>query len=253
MLEFRSLYLDTPLQRQRVFDVLSPPAPGHDTALFFIHGGGWTGGSRTVYHLIIEACVARGYEAATTDYRLTVDAFTQVRDIRDALARYGDDLERRGRPRRVVLCGCSAGAHLTLLTAMSPWQTPVPVEIAGVAVQAAPFSFEPWEDIFPASWRNMQKAMRARYEEAPERFREASPMHLLNASTPPIFYLHAENEHMYPLRIAEQFAAKAKTFGVSVTTKVYPRTEHGFFYDLDRWQQREALEDILAFVKGTEG
>ncbi len=250
MLQFRSIYLDTPVQTGRIFDLFSPEEEAkHDTALFFIHGGGWHGGSRTGFHSIIEACIARGYEAATTDYRLTVSLFDQVADIREALSRYADDLEQRGRPRRVALIGSSAGAHLALMTALSPWTTPSPATIAGIAVQAAPFTFEPWADIFPAIWREMQKAVRASYADAPERFRAASPIHLLSPESPPVFAQHAENEHMFPLSLAEDFAVKAALLGVPVTIKTYPRTEHGFFYNLDRWQQREALEDTLAFIE----
>ena len=67
--EFRSFYLDSPLQPGRVFDLFLPETATRDTALFFVHGGGWCAGSRTAYHAIMEHCCGLGYLCASTDYR----------------------------------------------------------------------------------------------------------------------------------------------------------------------------------------
>ena len=58
--EFRSFYLDSPLQPGRVFDLFLPETATRDTALFFVHGGGWCAGSRTAYHAIMERCSELG-------------------------------------------------------------------------------------------------------------------------------------------------------------------------------------------------
>src|SRR5690606_31869067 len=109
--------------------------------------------------------------------------------------------------------------------------------IAGIAVQAAPFTFEPWPDIFPAIWSAMQEAVGQPYDAAKVLFQQASPQHYVRPGSPPVFYLHAENEHMFPLDLYTAFAAKMQRCGNATHSKTYPRTEHGFFYSLDRHQQ----------------
>ena len=64
--EFRFFHLDSPLAaRTRI----QPEAASRNTALFFVHGGGWCAGSRTAYHAIMEHCCGLGYLCASTDYR----------------------------------------------------------------------------------------------------------------------------------------------------------------------------------------
>lgn len=250
MTPFRSIYLDAPIIPGRILDIFETKQSEQDIALFFVHGGGWTGGSRTIFHSIALAFREQGFEAASTDYRLGgVNLFEQVQDVRDALALFAADRKRRDRSTRFVLIGSSAGAHLALLAALRPHQESPSYQIAGVCVQAAPFTFEPWPDIFPAIWQGMQAAVGSSYEQRPDLYREASPIHNVTASTPPVFALHAENEHMFPLNQIEMFARKASECGTLVKLKTYARTEHGFFYSLDRWQQKEAFQDILHFIE----
>ncbi|MBR2873195.1 MAG: hypothetical protein IKB99_06840, partial [Lentisphaeria bacterium] len=59
---YYSYYLDSPLVTGRVFDIfdVSPGVEAKDTAIFFIHGGGWRGGSRLNYHTLMDAFSERG-------------------------------------------------------------------------------------------------------------------------------------------------------------------------------------------------
>ena len=95
----------------------------------------------------------------------------------------------------------------------------------------------------------MQEAVGPRYEKAPNLYRLASPMRCLHRDMPPVLILHAEYEHMFPLEIALEFQCRAKGLGRNVEIKHYARTEHGFFYSLDRWQQKQAFNDLLTFIQ----
>ncbi len=260
MFTFHSIYFDDQPQAGRVLDLFEADAdaPARDIALFFVHGGGWRGGSRTNFHSIMREYARRGFDCASTDYRLQgVYCPDQVADIREGLDLFTEHLVRKNRPQRIVIHGASAGAHLTMLTAFAtPEEYGKPEKplrfspkIVGVAVQATPFSFEPWEDIFPKSWANMQGIVGKPYEGNEMEFRKASPMHYIRSGQPAVFALHAENEHMYPYFLVEEFKQRSEACGNSMTTKIYPSTEHGFFYSLERWQQREAFEDILEFAE----
>lgn len=256
MAPFTSIYFDDRPRKGRIIDIFPAAEPRHKTALFFIHGGGWRAGSREIFHEIIHEYRLRGFDCASTDYRLEgTSPFGQVADIRTGLGIFAADLERRNRPRRVVVIGSSAGAHLALLLALAETEkTPLATScaIAGLAVHAATFTFEPWEDIFPGSLMAFQAAMGLPYPGNEELYRQASPIHHIRAGNPPIFALHAENEHMFPREQYEAFAARYRSHGNLVREKTYPRTEHGFFYSLERRQQRDAFEDIAQFVTRLE-
>ena len=73
--KFESYYLDSPLVTGRVFDVFEPEEITKDVAIFIVHGGGWRGGTRTLFHEIMQAFSERGYIIASTDsIPLTADS-----------------------------------------------------------------------------------------------------------------------------------------------------------------------------------
>jgi len=261
MIAFQSRYFDAAPRKGRIVDIFTAEEPSQDIALFFVHGGGWQGGSRDIFHSIIHAYRQQGFDCASTDYRLKdVTVFDQVADVRTGLDIFTGNLKQRRRPAKVLLIGSSAGAHLALLAGLAKAEEcgapPQPLQhdaqVCGIAVQAAPFTFEPWPDIFPAIWKSMQNAVGQPYTEAKVLFQRASPIHHVRPGSPPVFNLHAENEHMFPLDLYTQFAAKMHRCGNTAISKTYPRTEHGFFYNLDRPQQRAAFEDIAAFALSCE-
>lgn len=258
MWPYRSIYFDRKPVPGRVVDIFEAEGEKKDIAWFFIHGGGWTGGSRTNHHFIIRELTAMGFDCGSTDYRLSgVNAFDQVADIRVGLDLFVQDLARRNRPAKIVLYGVSAGAHLTLLTGLAKPEEcglpdaplAAPFEISGMIVEACPFTFEPWEDIFPHIWTSMQRIAGVPYAKDPAVYVKASPVTYVRAGMPPIFVSHAGNEHMFPVEQSEEFAAKAKAVGARFESKLYPRVEHGFFFALDRPQQREFFQDMLTFVQ----
>lgn len=247
---FSSFYFDRSPIDGRVIDVLRSELPSREISFFFVHGGGWSAGTRTKFHRIAFAYCDRGYDCACAGYRLQgVDVFDQVEDIREGIRVFAKDLENRNRPARLVVVAESAGAHLALLTALLRDEgNPPPAFINGLALQSAPVTFEPWPDIFPAIWQNMQSAVGVPYSSHSEIYARASPIYHLQPGNPPMFFLEAENEHMFPLDVTDAFIDKAKGHGVHCVRKIYPRVEHGFFYSLDRPQQRAAFEDIAAFA-----
>ena len=151
---FQSYYLDRPLVRGRVFDIFEPEHITRDTAVFFVHGGGWHAGTRAFCHEIMEALNERGWTAASADYRLSgVTAFDQLQDIREAYDRLVTLLKERGRPLKIAVYGESAGAHLaSLLLCAAPGECGESFHPANEWVkpcrgilQATPADFMPWE------------------------------------------------------------------------------------------------------------
>jgi acetyl esterase/lipase len=102
-----------------LLDLARPRAEGgRRPAILVLHGGGWTAGSRTDHGDLVRILAARGFVAATADYRLAPthpwpaqieDAKCAVRYLRANADRWGIDRSKIG------AVGFSAGAHLAML------------------------------------------------------------------------------------------------------------------------------------------
>ncbi len=110
----------------QVMDVFLPPnTTGSDPVIVLVHGGGFAFGSQTmeIIRPVIEAGTANGYVVASVDYRKSgetvfpgalSDVKAAVRYLRANAGQYGID------PEQVVIWGESAGAYLSLMTALTP-------------------------------------------------------------------------------------------------------------------------------------
>ncbi len=260
-LRFQSCYLDRPIVNGRVYDLFVPEKVTKATAVFFVHGGGWTAGSRTGKHFFCELLNNMGYICATTDYRLNVNAFEQLRDIREAYDDFISYLKANGRPLKIAVQGSSAGAHLGGMMALSK-----PGQVAGepkanlanewvipecALLQSTPITFEPWDEIFPLVWTSMQKAVGASWKEHPEMYRAMSPCQYLSKDNPRILFMEAECEHMFPAFINREFMEKQQKLGIASMMKTYPMAEHGFMFSLERKCQKQAWADFISFIEGT--
>lgn len=95
-------------------------------ALVWIHGGGWTGGTKTEQRAkeICTTLAEAGYVAVSIDYKLGDGAWPQnlhdcknaVRFLRANAESYGVD------PQRIAVAGGSAGGHLALMVAFTTGQ-----------------------------------------------------------------------------------------------------------------------------------
>lgn len=109
-------YGDDPLQAIDYWRAEKPGAP----LVVFVHGGGWKRGdkSNATGRAKIAHYHALGYAFASINYRLVPEATVeeQAKDVADALAALRRQAGALGfDPRRIVLMGHSAGAHLVAL------------------------------------------------------------------------------------------------------------------------------------------
>ena len=258
---YKTAYLDKPIITDRALDIFVPENITQDISMVFVHGGGWKAGSRQQMHKIMEGFCDKGFICASFDYRLNVDAFNQLTDLRHAYDYFISFLKEQKRPLKVVTYGSSAGAHLNALMSLAvpgecgeelefngmslrnDWVRPV-----GTMLQATPMLFEPWEDIFPPSWECFQGAAAVSWEKHPEVYKRLAPMEYLSEETQSLFFLNASDEHMFPNRYTVKAVEKLLLLGRTASAKTYKNAEHGFFYDLTRRCQKEAFADILEFM-----
>jgi acetyl esterase/lipase len=97
-------------------------------------------------------------------------------------------------------------------------------------------------------WGMMERAAGGKFEDSPEKYRNLSLDRLIRKDNPPLFFMEADNEGLFPRHYNEVLLEQHKNFGIPSEMKVYKYAEHGFFYNLTRPIQLEAFEDIITFV-----
>jgi acetyl esterase/lipase len=105
-------------------DVWLPAAAAPTPIVICIHGGGWKNGNRTTYRHLGPLLAERGFAAFSIDYRLVSGDENRypaaVDDVRAAVAFVREHAaELNVDPKRVVLMGDSAGAHLASLVGLT--------------------------------------------------------------------------------------------------------------------------------------
>lgn len=110
-----------------------PKAPS-DALLYYIHGGGFTLGSSGIpLPFLMELSHRLGLTCFSADYRLAPEhPFPAAPD--DAFSGYRALLELGYDPQRIVICGESAGATLSLVTVLMAKQAGLPLPRAVAAL-----------------------------------------------------------------------------------------------------------------------
>lgn len=100
---------------RQVFDYFTGRADA--PTLLFIHGGYWQMRHKNSFRFVAEGALALGLNAALLGYTLAPQAsLTQiVEEVRQGIAAVRAHAQRLGRSGDILLCGWSAGAHLTAL------------------------------------------------------------------------------------------------------------------------------------------
>lgn len=116
-----------------------PSVRHSDVTLLHFHGGGYTFYASVSHHFARILAHSLGVAVFAPDYRLTPE-HPHPAQLEDGLAAYRYLLERNIDPRRIVLCGDSAGGHLALMT-LSHLAT------AGLPLPLLTVGISPWTDI----------------------------------------------------------------------------------------------------------
>jgi len=112
--------------RQRMDVYLPAQSTSNAPVIFMVHGGGWRTGGKgetAVVENKVPYFTGRGYIFVTINYRMLPDAdpYVQAQDVALALAAaQAKAAGWGGDPRRFVLMGHSAGAHLVALLSAQP-------------------------------------------------------------------------------------------------------------------------------------
>ncbi|MFQ5733583.1 MAG: alpha/beta hydrolase fold domain-containing protein [Planctomycetaceae bacterium] len=227
-------------------------------AIAVVHGGGWLKGNKQKFRALAIALAKRGYVTAAVGYRLggeakfpagIQDCNAAVRYLRANAKRLGID------PERIGAVGGSAGGHLVGLMATAPhvkaFQGDGGNAGASSQLQAAIVMAGPLElatgPVAEKSRKQPDKSNANKWfgktvDQAPELYKQASPITHVSRHTPPMLFMAGEFD-----KPARNAATRKKLAALKIATGivVVKRGRHGcwnrepFFtpmvVQMDRW------------------
>jgi acetyl esterase/lipase len=258
-------YADTEHHRQQV-DILLPKeraTEGTLPVIAYVHGGGWSLGSRLMARPQVAPHVASGeYAAVAIGYRLSGevtypaplhDLKAGIRWIRANAERYGFD------PERICVMGASAGGHLTALIGTtngsaehegalgsnlaesSDVQCAIPLFGSSDLTRGVP------ESTGGASRRDA--FLGGSGEEVAALARSASPILQVDASDPPFYFLHGTQDPLVPYTQSVNLDRKLRATDVPSALLTVEGGGHGDFFTPEIAERvRRALDHWLRGV-----
>jgi len=225
-------------------DVVAPEQPGaRRPAVVQIHGGAWVIGDKREQGLALMGhLAANGWVCFNMNYRLSPKATfpDHLIDLKRGLAWVREHADEWGvDPSFVAVTGGSAGGHLAALLALTendPRYQPG-FEAADTSVQAA----VPIYGVYDFANRTgthresfvkgllEPTVMKAKLDEEPEKFRDASPVDQVRPDAPPFLVIHGDHDSLTPVQSARLFVERLRE--VSRQPVLYaelPGAQHAF-------------------------
>jgi acetyl esterase/lipase len=254
-------------------------------AVVYVHGGGWVAGDKDfMTRPFFRHLVSQGHTVMDVAYRLCpeVELYGIVGDVKHAISWMKAKASHYGvNPRKIVLVGSSAGAHITLLaahTAGHPSLTPenlkdTDLSVCGVISYYGPTNlaagYEPWLNSNP--YINMdpvpigteldpKKAMNysgrldivlgGHPQDIPDRYRLANPITHIHPDSPPTLLIQGDKDILVSLDTTNAFHAKLVESDVPAINVVFPWTDHMFDLILPQINPaaQSALYDVDRFL-----
>ncbi len=220
--------------------------PRGTPVVFYLHGGGWHGGSRYVSPDDAEYFSKNGLALACVTYRfaknngLTIadcvtDCFDAARHLATRAAEFGLD------PQNFLAYGHSAGGHLTLMMLYAPPEAfpgdpalaAAKFRFAGGVSFSGPTNMHDREFWNHEGWLAIQKNYTDAFGAAPENEREAiarkvSPYYYLAKNSPRTLLIHGELDQAVHINSALLLEKRAAELGADVTLWRVPGAAHNF-------------------------
>jgi len=226
------------------------------STLLFIHGGGWVVRDRSPEPWVLPFA-EQGWHVVSMTYRLgpgtapaAVDDAMCALDwvVRNA-DQYGFDLEK------IVVAGVSAGGHLSLTTGIlgsrpahdcypgNGFRVQSVINWFGITDIAAVSSFL---DANPPSFGNYAHAWVGDESRLADISAAYSPIHLVDAGSPPVLTIHGTDDVIVPYDQAVLLDEKLQELGIRNRLLSLENGTHAGFTDT---QFLEAFEAMLTFVE----
>jgi acetyl esterase/lipase len=249
-------------QMPQALDLFRPvSAAGSRPAVVFLHGGGWSAGSKNDFQRQAAYLATRGYVCISVNYRLSQqapwpaaleDAKAAVRWLRANAATYGLD------PKRIAAAGGSAGGQLAALLGTTAGVKTMEGDRGSPgfssAVQAV-VAFNPLTDFFSAQeetkspeavTKQVSAYLGGTMDKLPEIYMQASPIAHVGPASAPFLFLHGDSDTTLPYSQSTEMQSALQAVGVRAELYTAAGGNHGFFNFAPYYQP--ALERMEAFL-----
>lgn len=212
-------------------------------AIIAVHGGGWIGGDKKEFAEICRGLADAGFVAFSVNYRLVKentnkwpaqldDVQRAVRWVRANATKYKID------PNRIGAVGASAGGHLVAHlgtretrdntdTALAQYSSRVTcvIDLFGptdltLAPEAA--------NVSPIAVALVQGLIGKTPEEAPEAYKDASPIAFVDKKTVPMLIFHGTVDPLVPIDQSQRLYDRLKQEGIEAQFIKFEGEGHGF-------------------------
>lgn len=200
------------------------------SAIVFFYGGGWNDGSPSQFYPHCRHLAAKGVVAISASYRVkkrhgtsprecVLDARSAIRWVRANAASLGVDTKR------IAAGGGSAGGHIAAAAAITPgWDEPgEDTRVSGIP--DALVLFNPVFDNGPDGFA---------HDRVKEYWREISPLHNIDATTPPTIVFLGTSDKLIPVATAEKYRQRMQQEGRRCDLHLFENQPHGFFNYVNR-------------------
>lgn len=204
--------------KQQCYDLYRPKRSNGIT-LFIVHGGGWHRGDKEADGVIankVAHYLPLGYTIISVNYRTNTDPYSMAQDVAQALAHSQSKASAyKVSPKKFVLMGHSAGAHLialvltdkTLMKRAGVGYAP----LGSIELDSAAYNVVDIMQNLPAD-----PELRALYVDAfgdnPAYWLQCSPYHQLSAKTCPMLLVYSTQRGPGDRNAVMQFADKLTTY-----------------------------------------
>lgn len=230
---------------RQTLDVYLPKNPsvkGPLPVIAYVHGGGWTTGSKDMARSQMMSLVQTGrYAAVSINYRLAWqsrwpaqinDVKAAIRWIRGNAPQYGFD------PKRICASGSSAGGHLVGELGTTGGVASVEGTLGGYRRQSSRVQCVV-DMMGPADLVNLDRVgggnspivlmLGGTAAEKPELARNASPIAFVDRSDPPFLLIHGSKDPTVPYTESVKMEAALRAAGVPVLFQTVEGGGHGDF------------------------
>lgn len=247
----------------------TPPPEGYPVVIA-IHGGAWCTGSRKDMEWAGLLLARRGMVTASVGYRLAPRFRypAQLKDCQAALFWMKENASNfRANPNQIAAFGVSSGGHLALLLGLKVggWsngrKSDSENKAEGEKMLNKIVALFPPTDLTASYYRQSAEKplpfmpnyllnfLGVTYEEAPEIWHDASPIHHVSPNAPPCFIIQGKKDILVPPDQAIRFAEAMRRAGAKATVVLIEGLGHGYSLRPQIMRQlHNALDEAVRFL-----
>jgi acetyl esterase/lipase len=208
--------------------VFNPPdhqSTNQTPAIIFFFGGGWNGGGPSQFYNQSSYLASRGMVAICAEYRVKKTHGTTpkacVKDGKSALRWVRTHAKELGiDPNKISAGGGSAGGHVAAATGTLDAFNEEGEDLTVSCRPAALVLFNPVFDNGPKGYG---------HDRVKEYWETFSPMHNIDAQTPPSIVFLGTEDKLIPVKTAELYKQRMEEAGGRCELHLYEDQPHGFF------------------------